>query len=69
MFFNKARQTLTDEIIGSDENTAEEKYGWSDAVVHSKHHVVDDSFVNQVAHLHEPCNRGHQPQHRHLDFL
>lgn len=64
-----ARYGVPDEVVGGDEDAAEEQDGGGDAVVHAEHHVVDHRLVDEVADLHEARHRRHQTEHRHLDVF
>lgn len=62
-------ETLTNKVIGGDEYAAQEQYSWGDAVVHSKHHVVNNRLVNQVTDFHEARHRRHQAKHCHCKLI
>uniref|UniRef100_A0A182QXC6 Uncharacterized protein n=1 Tax=Anopheles farauti TaxID=69004 RepID=A0A182QXC6_9DIPT len=57
---------IADQVVCSDNNTAGEQNCTGDAIVTPKHHVIYDSFVVQVAHLHESGHSRDESKHSHL---
>lgn len=62
-------KALTNKIVGGYEDTAQEQNCRGDSVVHTEHHIVYDSFVDEVADLDEARHRGHHTKHRHLVLI
>lgn len=48
--------TLTDQIVRRHDYAAHEENRTGQAIVETKHHIVDDGLLDQVAHLHEAGN-------------
>lgn len=61
-----ARDRVTYEVVGGDEDAAEEEDGRGDPVVAAEDDVVDHRLLDQVPDLDEPRDGGGQCQHRHL---
>lgn len=58
---------LTYQIIGSNYNTAHKQYGSCDPVVSTKHHIIDNSFIDQISNLDKARESGHQTENDHFD--
>jgi len=61
-----AADGVADQIVGGDDDTAEEQDGRGHSVVHAENGVVDHCLVDQVANLDESGHRRRQPNHCHL---
>lgn len=62
----KLNKDLTYQVIGGDDDAANEQNGRRDSIVRPEDHVVDDSLVDQVSHLHKAGDRRHQAENRHF---
>lgn len=68
MFRDLVQPINTNQVVGGDNDAADEQQRARDAVVASEDHVVDDSLVDKIADLDEARHGGHHPENGHFGF-
>lgn len=66
-FWRKTTATLTDQIVGGDDDATDEEQRARYSIMRSKDHVVDDRLVDEVSNFDEARDSGHHAENGHLE--
>lgn len=66
MFGGVVHPINTNQVVGGDNDAADEEQRARDAVMASEDHVVDDCLVDEIADLDEARHRGNHPENGHF---